>query len=423
MFRSLLLSSLALIALGCSHNPPSPSVVTVPSDVPVAKETVLTPGDRNPSGEPRIYWRSATKSYDVGSAGLSTTDEFSVQQIMEWETQVRVPRTRWVDGWVVETDSICEGYQCSGGAGQSPAWNAYFSASRDRKPARLADAIKGIGETSARKLIAAGYFHSKPRSWRAFVDEIDRAARSNVITKGVRYQAAVQYRYDNMTNLGYSSTSCQTYTYRCEKVYWGLVQENYIATETQTQSRVMEQRNRRINFSVREPKLQAFEKESISLIVGEGDQDIQVQSAGYTKYGAPSISGGQNATVEVVGQERIPVDLPYSAYQGNEYKIMGGKPVLSIKVDPKFLGGASQGDQLVVTYYVQTCKLSWIGCGFNPWVNSEVKTVPLTAAVTNIEIESPAKHKTQVKFRISRKNSIWYNDKPLNEVETDEVKM
>lgn len=429
MFQKILISALVFAAIGCASQPGNysassgtPTVVPAPAG---PQEHFLGPNDRNPAGEPRLYWRSASKTYDVKSGGLSVTDEYVVQQIMEWETRIPVIRTRMVPGWVIENDAICEGYQCSNAAGgKSEAWNAFFSAPKDQKDDRLADAIKGVGQATAKKLLAAGFFRSKPRSWQAFVEEIDKAVATGVIEKGIRYQIVVQYRYENMVNLGYNASDCQTVTYRCEKVVWGLVPEQYQDVEIRTDSRVEQQRVRKINFTVREPKLQAFETERIGLTVGEGAQDIQISSSGYTKYSAPRVTQSSSDTnVEIVGEERIPVDLPSEAYAGNDFKVLNGKPTLSVRVNPKYIGQGSQTDSLVVTYFVQTCKLSrWLpGCGTNSWVNSDMKFNAIRSSETQIEIPIEKGFKSQVKFRISRKNSQWYNDKPLFEVESDEV--
>lgn len=426
MFQRILISAALLAVVGCAHQPGGSSVTTVVPAAPAGpQETFLGPNDRNPAGEPRIYWRSATKSYDVKSTGLSVTDDFNVQQIMEWETRIPVVRTRLVPGWVIDTDAICEGYQCSGGGGKSAAWNAYFSAPKEQKDDRLADAIKGVGAATAKKLVAGGYFKSKPRSWQAFVDEIDRAVSSGTIEKGVRYQVVVQYRYENMINLGYSANDCQSYTYRCEKVVWGLVPEQYPDVDVRTESRVQQERHRKVNLAVRDPKLQSFESEVVNLTVGEGPQDVQISNSGYTKYSAPRVSSNANGDtdVEIVGQERIPVDLPSEAYVSNEFKVLGGKPTLTVRVNPKYIGQGSQTDSLVVSYYVQTCKLAWLlpGCGMNPWANSDVKYVPVHSTETAIEVPIQKGFKSQVQFRLFRKNSQWYNDKPLFEVASDQV--
>jgi len=95
-----------------------------------------------------------------------------------------------------------------GGTGKSEAWNRFYSAPKSQKPRALADAVRGIGPSTAECLVDRNYFSSKPRSWSEFKGVIRRADRNcgenlyeNVIQK---------YGSDNMDTLGYrgDAASC-----------------------------------------------------------------------------------------------------------------------------------------------------------------------------------------------------------------------
>jgi hypothetical protein len=80
-------------------------------------------------------------------------------------------------------------------------WKGFYEAPKELKAARLAEAIKGVGLSTAQRLVKDGYFHTKPRSWREFADRIESA--DNRYNTGFSTAVLVTYKRENMANLGY----------------------------------------------------------------------------------------------------------------------------------------------------------------------------------------------------------------------------
>lgn len=60
------------------------------------------------------------------------------------------------------------------GCPKSDPWNCYWNVKNVDKEAILASKIRGVGATTAHKMVEAGAFNSKPRTWEEFKAEIKR---------------------------------------------------------------------------------------------------------------------------------------------------------------------------------------------------------------------------------------------------------
>lgn len=100
---------------------------------------------------------------------------------------------------VAETVWTCENDVPADGKGGD--WKGFFSATKEDKPYRLAEAIKGIGVETARRLVNDGFFDSKPRSWADFKKKVQEA--DNEFQTGFSYDVIVKFGKENMINLGY----------------------------------------------------------------------------------------------------------------------------------------------------------------------------------------------------------------------------
>jgi hypothetical protein len=80
-------------------------------------------------------------------------------------------------------------------------WKGFFEAKKEDKPYRLADAVKGIGVETARRLIDDGYFSNKPRSWKEFKHRMTEADAE--YQTGFSNEVIVKFGKENAVNLGY----------------------------------------------------------------------------------------------------------------------------------------------------------------------------------------------------------------------------
>ena len=91
-------------------------------------------------------------------------------------------------------------------------WKGFFNARREEKAERLSSAIRGVGISTAQRLVADGYFTRKPRSWEEFKSVINAA--DGQYHTGFSYEVLVHYASDNMVSLGYATQgNCHTETH------------------------------------------------------------------------------------------------------------------------------------------------------------------------------------------------------------------
>lgn len=133
---------------------------------PVAKTIVLKKGAESAS-EQIIRLEAEIVNFHFESRPFETTKTIYVTEPVEKEEWVKVPTHGTV---------IVPGIEPT-----NPNWSGFFNVKKSEKPAALADAIKGVGIPTAEKLIANGYFSSKPRSWTSFKAEIKRASNDSAI--------------------------------------------------------------------------------------------------------------------------------------------------------------------------------------------------------------------------------------------------
>ncbi len=425
MKRLLVLSGLFWLSAACSsapmhHDGYDPKFAVLPVQ-PEPNVRLLQPGERVPAGEPRLYWTEDHRDVNVGPQGQQVELAMNLNYVHEWEETVMVRDTRWESQLVWEA-GMCSDWDCSqtGGGGSSPLWDAFYSAPRNQKAKALAEAIKGVGEPTAAKLIAANVFHSKPRSWEAFKNAIKSAARAGHIGDDIVYQVTVKYADANLVALGYTQSSCRPYSYACQTLVEKLVQVPYMRPDVQLRRTVRETHPRMVQLIVRDPKLQAFEQDRVRVTVGRDPGNVRVQVDGYTRYNQQMSLQGDVARVELVGADRIRVGLPPSAVVRAGYQLRGNAPIFTLAVDPRYIPAPGTNDQLVLKYRVRTCKTILGICG-KKTETAEVMQ-PITGPETNVEIKDVKGLKSVVIFSVARKNSDWYSDEFTAERETDDAR-
>lgn len=422
----LLLALPAFFALAaCSSTPTQhggyQAGVAVSVPAPEQHDYLINPGDRTPAGEPRLYWAEESRDINIGPQGGAADFAMTINRIQQWTEQEAFIDYRFVTRLVWEAGT-CQDWDCSqaGGGGSSPLWDAFYSAPRERKPKALADAIKGVGEPTALKLIAAGTFQRKPRSWEAFKEAIRSAERAGHISRDITYQVTVKYADDNLVNLGYTQASCRRHTYACDVLVERFVQEQFTNYRPVTRTRIVESFPRRFQVVVRDPKLQSFEQDTIRITAGREPNNVTITADRHMRYSQQMSIQGDLARIELVGTDRIRRAVPNSSVVRNSYQLRGNVPTFTVAVDPRFIPAAGGNDQLVVKYRVGSCKTILSICGKK--TESAEMVQPITGSETNIVINNVKGLKSWVKFSVARKNSPWYSDDFTAEVETDDVR-
>ncbi len=395
------------------------SSVNTARDASFARTIQLKDGDRTPASEPRVYWTKSEKQLFVGQGGLHTSFGADIQQIKEWTETIPYQDTCYRDGFT-EENGTCEGYRCSSsGSGKSEAWDAFYSAPKSRKANALADAIKGVGESTAEKLIAADYFHRKPRSWEDFSNEINSAANRGVIGKDISYQVLVKYKAENAANLGYEGSSCSTYQYSCTVYTPGLIPYACTKYKDQIYTRVIDSMRRTVSIDVSNPSLQSFETDTATVSVGRDLNDVSAEIGPYNRYNVDVDNRNDTAHIQATGIQRVLVDLPRATVRSGTLQKQGGQGVFSLTVNSQYLGEGR--DQLVLKYNVHTCRMKLFSACLSAFKPGTDVVVPITQSETSINIPLEFRTKSKVVYTLARKGSRWYNDNYLSTFETDSI--
>lgn len=411
---------IASLVLGCSHSPtnePNPSSAN--NDVIYLKK-----GDREPANAPQLLWQPAAVRVEVTSASVKVNASVEVNQEMIWKEMENFPDFR---NEYRETEVVgqCSDFVCPVGSSKSALWDALYAAPREKKAAALANAIQGIGDTSAEALVTRKYFTSKPKTWNEFSAEISRAANAGVIKKSVASSVLNNYKYENIANLGYARGACREEIRSCTMVISKLVKVPFTNQRDVERRRIVSTKNFSVNVSVMDAVLLATEKDTLTLRIDENGRLVNIDTNGYNRYAVASQEvDGQNVSLQIKSESRVLRDLSSNVVRQDSYQLIGEKATFMLDVDPAFIPGTEDPNaQLVVDYTVRACKYGWTGlCGFG-WDKLIMSSAPITSARSVLPVQVPRQHKSEIVYSISRKNSRFFNDKGTSERSTDSIKM
>ncbi|MBX3034025.1 MAG: hypothetical protein KF865_08870 [Bdellovibrionaceae bacterium] len=424
------LAGLALAACA-STNPSSPHPAPVnPAQVENPRHHVITlkEGDRLPSAAPTIVWKPDTVRLDINNKTHVANTTAAVKQVMIWEELVNYTSLEYRDREFA-VNGTCYDLICSQGSGKSDLWDNYHRASRAAKAAALENAIKGIGEVSAKQLVAKNYFSTTPRSWNAFVDEIKRAAANDVITKSVQTQVTITYRAENALNLGYGPNACTERAYSCTKWIVKSVEVPVERQRLETRQKIVSQKNFDVSATISNALLMDGENEALSLRINENGVVLDSSIEGkFNRYDVSSSLSGDRVMVNVTGTHRVLRNLPSNVVLKDAFEIVNDTPVFVVDIDPAFLPKPQEDEnsQLVMDYTVKTCNPGWVGtcAAFGGDRRTQaIKSHVLSGQRTIIPVEVPKGRAAWIEFTLSRRNSLFFNDKATSVRTTESVKM
>lgn len=375
---------------------------------------------------PREVWRPAQINVIVKSSVEKQTHAAVVQREVHW-TEI-VPYTAYRTEMRDElVPSTCYEVVCRGQAGQSALWDAFYAASRKDKPRRLADAIKGVGPASAKALVEAEVFRTKPRTWAEFAALIREAGDRRIISRSVATQVVETYREDNLRLLGYSPTSCRSRAYSCDLWIEREYQVPYIAYREEARSEVRETLHRSLEIEVQGARLLPHEADRLVVTIGPNDAITVDQSAAANRYRIQYTAVGNGVISVLATQEsRAKVNYPPEALKNASLRVDGNEASLVVDMNPDFLPDNNDPhSRLTVSFSVMTCEYGWTGyCSiFGRWTESQTDRVAVSEARTLIPVKIPLHHRGYVRFSIARENSEFYNDASLAPKDTSVVNM
>lgn len=128
---------------------------------------------------------------ELSSDFALTTNVYRVEQQLRYQS---VPRVQ----------EVCTGSEGDGSQGN---WHNFYNVPKAEKAQALSNAIKGVGNARAQKLVKYFDGRPKPRSWDEFSGVIRTSERE---IPGISQDVLVNFGADNRQNLGYNGTrTCQ----------------------------------------------------------------------------------------------------------------------------------------------------------------------------------------------------------------------
>jgi hypothetical protein len=354
-----------------------------------------------------ISLNTFAQRYEIGRA----TETFNVKaSTTSKELNLAIPMYRIDERMVVETVS-CRVPQCSTeiGDGSEGNWHGYFSVKISDKPEALAAAIKGIGPTTAEKIVKFNLLKHKPDSWTDFSRTIRRIEKQ-LEDRGYNYKFSTQvlevYGYDNLIGLGYGNEkSCRYIDTFCNVAS---------LKEFKTLSHYL---NRSLIVDIKNQSLQTFETDTITISAGTQANDIRFSVSGHNNYNGSIYRNG--AILELDGT-RIKKSLPVSEVLATLSKDGQNNFKWGLRVPVKY-SAEDQGSDIEVTY--ELCREGLFGnCSYTvggPWKeiikNNLIERTIFTSTLV------PGK-RYFVRARLNKVNSSYYSSSLSEYVKTETLR-
>lgn len=335
----------------------------------------------NPAIAQQYEGTTVSKSLSRSGANLEGEGQFS------FELSADIYRITSEFRWVNERVWECK--DDGDGDGSSGDWKGFFNVPKAQKAGALADAIRGVGLSTAKRLVSDNYFNSKPRSWRAFSRVIESA--DDEYETGFSYEVLGKFKEDNMKNLGYVvEGECG---YVTKRVYRRVPVRKFHRTE-------------RTDFVVditNAPILRG-EKETFKVIYDGFDSEIRVGSR-YNSYSVNRFEEGGRIVFELRGErQRV---QPGNTLELNA-DIKNRSFVLQVK-DLSFDEGVDAEAVKVIEGVVKKDGFAF----FNKTLAKFRATLDKDGSVTiidNINAAVKPGMKILIQYRMTVKNSEYYNN-------------
>jgi hypothetical protein len=309
-------------------------------------------------------------------------------------------------------------YQCSStsGNGSSSNWNGYFNVPRDQKAKALADTIKGVGKSTADRLVANNAFDHKPRSWSEFVQIIER---QDDYIDGLYNNVVVKFGAENRQALGYGSTSasaddCVITGYRNKRVYVETFHDEVVPGSTRWLT---------FDLNIQGGELLPAEKETFTVYFNR-DRGVWVEAPTYyNSYSVTSLDGstrdGYAEKVASGSRNRVkpPVSLTVYAKPNN------GRVDLEV-TDNNYISESTLGDRYAIYTVIQERAGGDQAIGgqqsatMKPGTWTKVETTAAPDMTKGSALFGATKNNVRAfgKVRIKYKNSAYYNEEMSDDV-------
>lgn len=240
------------------------------------------------SAQNRYVFKPVTVSINLDADDINRGNNF--------ESVVQVPVYK-VDTYISYEPRTCYRVICSDfESSLNSDWGGFFSTKNPTQKAKiLAEQIKGIGQTTAERIVKYNLIEYRPRTWSAF-SRVINYSYDFLKDKGFSYNFATsvleQYGDENAKNLGYyNSNNCHSEPYTCQ-----VPVEREIETFAYNMNK-----NLKVNVapSSSSAYLYSFEKEYFNIrISGEGNDASISQTTDYNNYSINQVNLKNSDNIE-----------------------------------------------------------------------------------------------------------------------------
>jgi hypothetical protein len=291
---------------------------------------------------------------------------------------------RWIEERVWECDDE------TSGDGSQGDWKGFFNVPKNQKAQALASAIKGVGLSTAQKLVDDNSFSSKPRSWSAFARVINDA--DDRYKTGFSYDVVVKYKKENMTDLGYIvEGKCD---YVTKRVFRRVPVRKFHHTEEKD-----------FLVTVSNAPLLSGEEESFTVVFDGFDSRVAISSR-YNNYEVTRHEEGTRTVFELIG-ERQKVSPPNGL--SIQAKRDGKRLVLTIN-DKNFSSDLDPDAKRFVKIEVKKDGILFFNKKLAE-LEAELNGDDSITVLDDINASVKSGDKILIKYTLEHRDSLFYNTK------------
>ncbi len=318
-------------------------------------------------GSYRFTYQAGSQTHQVCGNSYNTNALIRSQTIGEIESRATLRwKTTTTEAISVQIDEI-------EGAGQSPLWDKFYTASlsKGERIEVLKDAIQGIGDATAPHVFP--YFFGqgikKPRTWKDFSARIReagsdleyRTCQRHELSHCIRASTWVpkvldQYASENRENLGY--TKAQITGIR-------------VITRTEEHSRAAPERNKTLRYAVQFTGFKLLPGECDSVTVTYSERGIENQTSTHNANQAEAthvserVPGGRDALILVTAQGRKAIgpshDLAQVSVANGNVSIQKSDALARYAQNREFAATCRLNAQIEISAVEKTSWYDWVG--------------------------------------------------------------
>lgn len=344
--------------------------------------------------------------YEIGNAvNTVKLNSSNINDSFVLEGKVAIP-VYTIESYYDVENRTCTRVECEEReVNENPTWNGFFTSTNNAEKAKiLSDMVKGIGISTAEKIVAYNLIKYRPTSWSSFVNLVNYL-ENELLKRGYQNKFAKEvielYGFDNAKSLGYFlDTFCRDISYSCQITV--LKEKKVFAYNIN--------KNISINYSGKgsNTHLYPFEAEEITITTeGSGESKV-LNKTGFNNYTSEVqlLDQGAKILVNIQAVSRNVIQAPSGMFNvSTQFNTTGAE--LKISTLGTYVSFLGQANNVEVTYQVCAQKgRSWSKSACKSPVNSGSFKLTETDKGLNIPFSYSSGAKYYVVYSVNLISSI-----------------